>query len=69
LQKQSESLRLRLASNKSDFSIGLLYWQMAQQALQRYAADQTDSDTAKRAAVIVEQVLPRYFKYLAEGKQ
>jgi hypothetical protein len=69
LQKQAESLRVHLSASKTDHSIGLLYWKMAQQALQRHTVDKTDSNNLKRAAVILEQVLPRYFKYLAEVKR
>lgn len=69
LRRQSESLRARLASGKTDHSIALLYWQMAQQGLQEQAQEQADSDRLKRAAVIVEEVLPRYFQYLAERKR
>jgi hypothetical protein len=66
LQKQSETMGGRLSSSKTDHSVGLLYWQMAQQALQNHTINKADSETLKRAAVILEQVLPRYFKYLAE---
>jgi hypothetical protein len=66
LQKQSEALRARLSVGKTDHSVALLYWQIAEQALQSQAPDK---DTLKRAAVIFEEVLPRYFKYLAEGRR
>jgi hypothetical protein len=69
LHKQSESMRVRLSVSKTDHSIALLYWQMAQQALQRQAVDKVNGDALKRAAVILEEVLPRYFTYLAEGKK
>lgn len=55
LQKQSEAFRLRLAATKTDSSVGLLYSEMAQEAL----GNSSDEEFRKRAAVIVERVLPQ----------
>lgn len=68
LKMQSLSMRKRLSSNSIDHSIGLFYWQKAQRALQYDTADKSDGETLKQAAVIMEQVLPRYFKYMAGVK-
>lgn len=65
LQKQNEAVRLRLATIKTDSSVGLLYSEMAQEAFNNLS----DEDFRKRAAVIVERVLPRYFDYLREVGQ
>lgn len=62
LRVRNQSLERRLKDTAADHSIGILYWEMAQSALDQ-AANEVD---LKRAAVIIQDVLPRYFRYLAE---
>jgi hypothetical protein len=60
LKSLSESFRTQLSGDKTDHSVGWLYWQMAQTAL-----ESGDANDRKQAAVILHHVAPRYFKYLA----
>jgi hypothetical protein len=66
LKQQSESLGKRLAVADLDHSIGLIYWERAQVALVRAAAGEAVELNLRRASVLLEQVLPRYFKYIGE---
>jgi hypothetical protein len=68
LKQQSESLGKRLNAADVDHSIGLIYWERAQVALTRAAAGEAVQLNLRRASVILEQVLPRYFKYMGESK-
>jgi hypothetical protein len=68
LKQQSESLGARLTAPDVDHSIGLIYWERAQVALARAAANEAVELNLRRAAVLLEQVLPRYFKYMGESK-
>ena len=68
LKQQSESLGKRLTAADRDHSIGLIYWERAQVALTRAAAGEALQLNLRRASVLLEQVLPRYFKYLGESK-
>ena len=62
LKSQSEAFAARLKDSKFDHSIGRLYWEMAQAALRRAEAGQPGGEEQKRASVILERVLPAYFK-------
>lgn len=62
LKKQSAAFSQQLSSASTDHSIGLIYWQMAQRALQPQAEVAIVPEDLKRAAVIISEVLPRYFK-------
>jgi hypothetical protein len=64
LKSLSESFRARLAGVKTDHSVGWLYWQMAQTAL-----ESGDANDLKQAAVILHHVAPRYFKYMERIKE
>lgn len=66
LKSQIESFRAQLSGGKADHSIGWLYWQMAQAAMEPGAGGANDQ---KQAAVILRQALPRYFKYMARIKK
>lgn len=68
LKQQSESLGRRLAAADVDHSIGLIYWERAQVALTRAAEGESVEINLRRASVLLEQVLPRYFKYIGESK-
>lgn len=68
LKQQSESSGKRLNAADVDHSIGLIYWERAQVALVRAAAGEALEMNLRRASVILEQVLPRYFKYIGESK-
>src|SRR5262249_19705382 len=60
LKSLSESFHTQLSGGKTDHSVGWLYWQMAQAAL-----ESGDANDLKQAAVILHHVAPRYFKYIA----
>jgi hypothetical protein len=66
LRVRNKSFERRLKDGSVDHSIGLLYWEMAQSALDQATSGSSNENELKRAAVIVHEVLPRYFKYLAE---
>ncbi len=68
LKQQSESFGKRLAAADLDHSIGLIYWERAQVALARAEAGEAVELNLRRASVLLEQVLPRYFKYTGESK-
>jgi len=62
LKSRSEAFAVRLKNSKFDHSIGRLYWEMAQAALRRAEAGQPGGEEQKRASVILEKVLPAFFK-------
>jgi hypothetical protein len=64
LKSLSESFRAQLSGDKTDHSVGWLYWQMAQTAL-----ESGDANDLKQAAVILRHVAPRYFKYMSSLKE
>jgi hypothetical protein len=64
LKSLSESFQAQLSGGKTDHSVGWLYWQMAQSAL-----ESGDANDRKQAAVILHNVAPRYFKYMARLKE
>jgi hypothetical protein len=64
LKSLSESFRAQLSGGKIDHSLGWLYWQMAQAAL-----ESSDENDRRQAAVILRHVAPRYFKYMARLKE
>ena len=66
LNPQSESFRAQLSGSRMDHSIGWLYWQMAQAAMEPGGGGVNDQ---RGAAVILHRVLPRYFKYMARVKR
>ncbi|MEW6130405.1 MAG: hypothetical protein AB1757_25450 [Acidobacteriota bacterium] len=61
LKTQNAAVHKRLLAAKTDQSIGWFYWQLVEYALQ-----QNDAEMLKRAAIISDKLLPRYFKYLGE---
>ena len=69
LRVRNKSFERRLKDGTVDHSIGLLYWEMAQSALDQATNGGLIQNELKRAAVIVQDVLPRYFKYVAEVQQ
>ncbi|HJQ68382.1 MAG TPA: hypothetical protein VKA70_05405 [Blastocatellia bacterium] len=56
LKRKSAAFAIELSNTTTDHTIGLIYWQMAERALD------ASSEDLKRASVIIEHVLPRYFK-------
>jgi hypothetical protein len=64
LKFESQAMRARLAGSKDDHSSARLYWELAQTALE---SDQGANQ--QQAAVILHQVLPRYFKYMMRIKR
>jgi hypothetical protein len=65
VREQIESSGARLESNSADHSIALLYLQMARKAIEPVNGEVAPAGL-KRAAVVTEQVLPRYFNYFSE---
>jgi hypothetical protein len=64
LKLLGESFRAQLSGGKTDHSVGWLYWQMAQAAL-----ESGDVNELKQAAVILHHVAPQYFKYMSRLKE
>lgn len=64
LQKQLLKFKGRFAENSSDPSIGEMYWEI----LTASASSKTPATGAKRAAIIVDDVLPRYFRATTPGE-
>lgn len=62
LKIKSAAFGRQLSNGGTDHSIGLIYWQMADRALEPAGEDRVGPEDLKRAAVVIEQVLPRYFK-------
>ena len=66
LQEKSAKIARQLANGKIDHSIGLLYWQIAQTDLDKVGSGDFDGESLKRSAVILDRVLPTYFR-IAKG--
>jgi len=67
MRKQSLAIEKRLAGNSSDSSIGEMYWEIAQSELTASASSKTLATGSKRAAIILNDVLPRYFRSMEGG--
>jgi hypothetical protein len=67
IKAKVESARQRLGERGKDHSIGSLYLEIADAALAAAGAE-VSADNLKRASVVVDTVLPRYFKYVSEVK-
>jgi hypothetical protein len=65
LKEQITASRARMSAPDQDHSIGHLFLEMAENAIASRQPE-TEADNVKRAAVILDQVLPRYFKYISE---
>ena len=64
LQEESKGLRNRLAAGHLDWSLGQMYWEIAQLDLEGQADKKMDKADAIHAGVILKEVLPRYLSYL-----
>jgi hypothetical protein len=62
LRERAAQASARLSSGPVDHSIGQLFLEMAETALE------ADSSKAVEAAVVLDTVLPRYFELLGEKK-
>ncbi|HJX90645.1 MAG TPA: hypothetical protein VJ372_09120 [Pyrinomonadaceae bacterium] len=72
LRERSGQLRKLLTARKNDNSIALLFWQMAEEALDSATSEQPTQSQIKRAVVILNIVVPDYLDYLKTtqvGKQ
>lgn len=65
LKTQNEKLKQIFMSDDADNSIGQIYWELAQRGL---TGDKPNEDDLKRSIVILEKVIPNYFKYMAGEK-
>ncbi len=65
LKSQSETLGKRLSSSDTDASLGVIYGEMSAYFLKQ---NSTDGESLKRAAAIIEKVLPAYFKITQKEK-
>ena len=61
LQSKSAAFQIQLAARNRDDSLALMYWEVAQSALAS-----TSPDNLQQAALILNEVLPRYFKLIPE---
>jgi hypothetical protein len=69
LRARSTEAGKLLMSRKVDHTIALLFWQMAETALNQPGSDQPSQTQIKRAAVILNNVLPSYFDYVKETRE
>lgn len=69
LQERSKELGKQLKAGKTDQSIALLFWEMAETSLNPPAKAQPTPAQIKRAVVLLNVVLPSYFDYLKEKKE
>jgi hypothetical protein len=67
LQKQGQEFKARFNKERQDQSIGQMYWEIAENNLAVAASDKSAERAARRAAVILERVLPRFFQYAESG--
>jgi hypothetical protein len=63
LKSQVESFRAQLSYGKTDYSLGWLYLQMTEAAMESGGVDDR-----RTAAAILRESLPRYFKHMARVK-
>ena len=68
LQSRSKEVGKLLTTGKADHSIAILFWQMAETALNQPGSTQPTPAQIKRAVVILNDVLPSYFDYM-KGSQ
>jgi hypothetical protein len=64
LRRQSRAFHDRLAASPADASIGRLYWELAESGLAELAKTGPAAAGARQAAVILDDVLPRYLAVL-----
>lgn len=62
LKDKSDALGKRLRGGGTDHSLGLIFWESAQEALAG-----SEAEAHRRAAVIFERVLPAYFNFFGGG--
>jgi hypothetical protein len=68
LRRRLEETGKLLMDKKTDHSIGLLFWQMAESSLNPIPKAEPTPAQIKRAVVILNKVIPSYFDYLKEKK-
>jgi hypothetical protein len=69
LQARSKEAGKLLTTEKADHSIALLFWQMAETALNQPGSAQPTPAQIRRAVVILNDVLPSYFDYMKGSQQ
>ena len=67
LPEEGEQWKAKL-TGATDHSVGLLYWEMAQNALRLATRGERPEENRKLATILFGTVLPRYFQILAGGK-
>jgi hypothetical protein len=67
IKERVQAARQRLAAAGQDNSIGLLFVEMAENAVMP-SEGEASADSLRRASVILDEVLPRYFKFIPEVK-
>lgn len=63
LGEKLSAARARLATPGADHGVGLIFWEMARVALDRAQAGAGQESELRRAGVVLDSVLPRYFEY------
>lgn len=69
LKEKIAAARARLDAKRADHSVALIFWEMARLAVDHAEAGAGDPLEMKRAGVVVEAVLPRYFEYVSEVRR
>jgi hypothetical protein len=68
LQLRSEEVGKMLMEKKTDHSIALLFWQIAETNLKPASGEAPTQAQLRNAVVILNKVLPSYFDYLKEKR-
>jgi hypothetical protein len=66
LKAQCSLFEKRLKTADVDHSIGMIYWESAQSLLDQANPDNLNPEEMKRVVVILDRVLPAYFKFCGD---
>lgn len=67
LLEKSAKTRKRLSGREIDHSIGLIFWQMAKEALDQVDTMNVQRSSLEECASILDTVLPKYFEIIERG--
>lgn len=68
LTEEARALELRMKSGMQDNSIALIFFESARSALSDAEHGKPDAERLKRARVLIDKVLPRYFEIVSGDK-